>query len=345
MTQTSHAAHISLHPRLETALQELGLVVTSAELRLAAERAAMAAPVDVPVLLLGETGTGKELFAKLVHRLSDRFPRPMITMNCAAIPESLAESYLFGHTKDAFTGARADKLGVFGDAHGTTVFLDEIGELPIEIQPKLLRVLDYGTFTRLGSTAETRVDVRVIAATNRNLEEEVTAGRFREDLYHRLNVACIKLPPLRTRRGDIRQLAVAFLSRINESRPTEISFSNEVLSRLENYDWPGNVRQLLHALQSAVIFATSPVLWPADIPLPATKSRPDPFAHLPNPKEGFSLETFLTQARKQLIVRALSQCNGSQSRAARLLGVSKQAVSNFVKGEQVKADGPLVNLD
>jgi transcriptional regulator with GAF, ATPase, and Fis domain len=182
---------VSPHPHLEEALQEIGIVVTSAALRFAVERAATAATAVVPVLLLGETGTGKELFARLVHRLSDRASKPMIAVNCAAIPKDLAESHLFGHTKGAFTGAHTASKGVFGNADGSTVFLDEIGELPLDIQAKLLRVLEQGTFTQLGTATETKVDVRIIAATNRNLEHEVAAKNFRQDLYYRLNVARI----------------------------------------------------------------------------------------------------------------------------------------------------------
>jgi len=334
----SHAAHTPLHTQLETALQELGLVVTSAELRLAAERAAMAAPAPVPVLLLGESGTGKELFAKLVHRLSDRSRKPMITVNCSAIPQELAESALFGHTRSAFTGAREETKGIFGDADGGTIFLDEIGELPLTLQPKLLRVLEAGTFTQLGSTKETRVDVRVIAATNRNLTEEIGANRFRNDLYQRLDVARVELPPLRSRRGDILQLAAAFMERINQRRRSPVSLSTDALSRLENYSWPGNARELLHALERAAIFARTPVLGPEDIVIGPPQDAADPLAFLPEPSEGFSMETFLDQVRKQLILRALDRANGNQSQAGKLLGISRQAVSGFCKGEGVNAD-------
>jgi DNA-binding NtrC family response regulator len=332
------AKRVPFHPQLEPVLQEIGLVVTSAELRMAAERAAMAAPSSFPVLLLGETGTGKELFAKLVHRLSDCSSRPLITVNCAAIPEELAESILFGHTSSAFTGAKTHSKGIFGEADGRTVFLDEIGELPLKVQPKLLRVLQEGTFTRLGQTTETKVDVRVIAATNRNLKQEVAEKRFREDLFFRLNVARIELPPLRSRRGDIRQLATAFLERINQRRPKSVSLSKEALNRLENYSWPGNVRELLLTLESSVLFATASVLGPEDIVIDSSTARPDLFVNLPSPEEGFSMEGFLAQVRKQLILRALDRSKGNQAQAAKLLGISKQAVSSFCKGEQVNTD-------
>lgn len=326
---------VSPHPHLEAALQEIGIVVTSAALRFAAERAATAATALVPVLLLGETGTGKELFARLVHRLSERAQMPMVAINCAAIPKDLAESHLFGHTKGAFTGAHAVSKGVFGKADGGTVFLDEIGELPLEIQAKLLRVIEQGRFTQLGTAIETKVDVRVIAATNRNVEQEVAAKNFRQDLYYRLNVARIELPALRNRRSDIRQLATAFLERINQRRSTPATLSKDALIRLEQYNWPGNVRELLNVLESSVLFAKNSVLSPDDLIITAPGGTADPFAYLPDPVEGFSIEEYLSQVRKQLFLRALQQSNRNQAQAAKLLGVSKQAIGNFLKGEVV----------
>jgi DNA-binding NtrC family response regulator len=323
------------HPQLEEVLREIGIVVTSASLQVAVERAATAAPVVVPVLLLGETGTGKELFARLVHRLSGRAGKPMVAVNCAAIPKELAESHLFGHTKGAFTGAHAPSRGVFGEANGGTIFLDEIGELPLEIQAKLLRVLEQGTCTQLGTAIETKVDVRVIAATNRSLEREVAEKRFRQDLYYRLNVARIELPSLRSRRTDIRQLAAAFLERINQRRPIPVSLSKDALLRLEQYDWPGNVRELLNVLESSVLFSRTSVIGPDDLIITTSDSHADPFAHLPDPVEGFSIEQYLGQVRKQLFLRALQACRGNQAQAAKLLDVSKQAISNFMKTEAV----------
>jgi DNA-binding NtrC family response regulator len=323
------------HPHLDEALQEIGIVVTSAALRFAVERAATAATAAVPVLLLGETGTGKELFARLVHRLSERADKPMVAVNCAAIPKDLAESHLFGHTKGAFTGAHAPSKGVFGKADGGTVFLDEIGELPLEIQAKLLRVLEQGTFTQVGTATESKVDVRVIAATNRNLEQEVAAKHFRQDLYYRLNVARVELPSLRSRRSDVRQFAAAFLERINQRRSNPASLSKDALSRLEKYDWPGNVRELLNVLESSVLFAKTAVLGPDDLIITASDGGADPFAYLPDPVEGFSIEAYLGQVRKQLFLRALQQSGGNQAQAAKLLDVTKQAISNFLKGEVV----------
>ena len=326
---------VTPHPHLDEALQEIGIVVTSAALRFPVERVATAATATAPVLLLGETGTGKELFARLAHRLSERAAKPMVAVNCAAIPKDLAESHLFGHTKGAFTGAHAPSKGVFGKADGGTVFLDEIGELPLEIQAKLLRVLEQGTFTQLGTATETKVDVRVIAATNRNVEQEVATKRFRQDLYYRLNVARVELPSLRSRRSDVRQLAAAFLERINQRRSKPVSLSKDALNRLEKYDWPGNVRELLNVLESSVLFAKTSVLGPDDLIISASDGGIDPFAYLPDPVEDFSIEAYLSQVRKQLFLRALERSGGNQARAAKLLDVTKQAISNFLKGEAV----------
>jgi sigma54-dependent transcription regulator len=199
---------------LDQALQELTIFIGSALMRNAAERAAVVADDTCPVLLLGETGTGKERFANLIHRLSSRHNQPLLAINCASIPKELAESYLFGHVRGAFTGAASDKKGVFEEAHQTTLFLDEVAELSLDIQAKLLRVLQDGVVQRVGSTAPHKVDVRIVAATNRDLLKEVNERRFREDLYYRLDVVHIKLPPLRERRTEIPELAVAFLQRI-----------------------------------------------------------------------------------------------------------------------------------
>jgi sigma54-dependent transcription regulator len=240
---------------LDAALQELGIHIGSAKLRHAAERAAIAADSPLPVLLQGETGTGKECFAHLIHRLSPRSSREMVAINCAAIPKELAESYLFGHTKGGFSGAIADKQGVFEDAHHSTLFLDEVAELPLEIQAKLLRVIQDGSFNPVGSTKLLRVDVRIVAATNRDLAKEVAAGRFREDLYFRLEVVQVKLPSLRERRAEIPELALFILRQINQRRLKPRQLSKEALARLEHYHWPGNVRELHNVLERSVLYS------------------------------------------------------------------------------------------
>jgi DNA-binding NtrC family response regulator len=319
---------------LEAALNELGLFVGSAKLRLEVERAAVAAGVDAPVLITGETGTGKELFARLVHRLSARAGRPLVAVNCATLHD-LAESKLFGHVKGAFTGAVADAVGCFDQADGGTLFLDEIGELPLEAQAKLLRALQQREVQPLGSKKPHKVDARIIAATNRDLQAEVKAGRFREDLYYRIEVVQLRLPPLRERREEIPHLALAILRQLNAQRDRETQISKKALRRLEEHAWPGNVRELENVMRRSVLYAPEDVLHPEDLLITEPcESGADPLAALPDPVEGFSLEDFLAKARRQLMLRALAKCGGNQSRAAALLGVSKQAVSKFVQGCQ-----------
>jgi two-component system response regulator PilR (NtrC family) len=321
-------------PGLDEGLQELGIYVGSAVLRHAAERAGIAAGSQLPVLLLGETGTGKERFAHLIHRLSPRFRSELVCVNCAAIPKELAESYLFGHMKGAFTGATVDKKGMFEHAHESTLFLDEIADLTLEVQAKLLRVIQDGVVLRVGSMTPRQVDVRIVAATNRDLRSDVAAGRFREDLYFRLEVVQIKLPALRDRRHEIPELALALLKRINQRRQRPHQLSKAALQRLESYAWPGNVRQLSNVLERSVLYARADVV-DADDLLIADDDSPaqDSLAKLPEPSQGFKIEDYLSQARKQLFLRALEKCNGNQSEAAALLGVSRQAVSKFVGSE------------
>jgi transcriptional regulator with PAS, ATPase and Fis domain len=319
-------------PGLDDALQELGIYVGSPALRRPAEQAGIAATSDLPALLLGETGTGKERFAHLIHRLSTRFRNDIVTINCAAIPKDIAESYLFGHTKGAFTGASADKKGVFESADCSTLFLDEIAELTLEVQAKLLRVIEDGAVLPLGSTTPRKIDVRIVAATNRDLKQEVSAGRFREDLYFRLEVLQIILPALRDRRIEVPQLAVALLRQINQRRHKPCQLSKEALSRLERYNWPGNVRQLSNVLERSVLYARSEILAPEDLLIIDDLPGKDIFAALPEPFPGFSIEDYLSRARGQFFLRALAACKGNQAEAAKLLGVTRQAVSKFVAG-------------
>jgi transcriptional regulator with AAA-type ATPase domain len=320
-------------PGLEDALQELGIFIGSALLREVAEQAAVVAPTGIPVLLLGETGTGKELFARLLHRLSDRRGGKLVPLNCAAIPKELVESHLFGHVKGAFTGATQDQHGKFREANRGTLFLDEIGELTPEAQAKLLRVLEDGLVEPLGSNKPQEVDVRIIAATNRNLPDEVAAGRFRKDLYFRLETVKIRLPGLRDRRSEIPMLAMALLDRINQRLKRQRQLSREALRRLEQHDWPGNVRELRNVLERSVLYARTNVLGPEELLISKETLTGDPLTALPEPGEGFFLEDFLAKVRKHLFLRALAKVNGNQAAAAGLLGVSKQAVNKFVTSE------------
>ena len=242
------------------------------------------APTDSTVLILGETGTGKELVARAVHAASRRRDRPLVKLNCAAISANLIESELFGHERGAFTDARARKLGRFETAHQATLFLDEVGELPLDLQPKLLRVLDEGEFERLGSTRTIKVDVRLISATNRDLKREVERGRFRADLWHRLNVYPIKVPSLRQRKDDIPLLVNFFVNEFNRKVGKSIRVvPPETMRALLDHDWPGNIRELANAIERAVIVSQGAELRLADQPgaVEAATDRPTPRQHPP----------------------------------------------------------------
>ena len=318
-------------PALDSALAEVGITIASASMRKAAETARIVAGTDTPVLILGDTGTGKELFAKLVHRLSGRKSKPMVTINCAAIPQTLMESQLFGHLKGSFTGATADHKGKFEQADGGTLFLDELGELSLEAQAKLLRVVEDGLVEAIGSTQPRKVDVRIIAATNRNLSQEATAKRFREDLYYRLSLLKIELPPLRKRIAEIASLSAVILDQINAKRVTPCRLSKDALKRLEQHSWPGNVRELSGVLQRSVLLAGSDVLQPEHLMIDAPAPKPDVLSSLPDPVPGFILDDFLAQVRAHLMRKALEKTGSNQSDAAKLLGVTKQAVNQFLK--------------
>ena len=228
-------------------------------------RVEQVAPMDTTVLLLGETGTGKGVIARTIHSRSTRKDRPMITVNCTSLPANLIESELFGREKGAFTGAHARQMGRFELADGGTIFLDEIGEMPLELQSKLLRVVQDGEFERLGSPRTIKVDVRIIAASNRNLEEEIKKGRFREDLFYRLNVFPITIPPLRQRKEDIPLLVNHFIAKFNKKMGKKIeAVSKDTLNALEGYHWPGNVRELESVIERAVITSQGTALQVVD---------------------------------------------------------------------------------
>ncbi|MCB9537866.1 MAG: sigma-54-dependent Fis family transcriptional regulator [Myxococcales bacterium] len=284
------------------------------------------------VLILGESGTGKELVARAVHEASERANEPFLVVNCAAIPENLLESELFGHRKGTFTGATQDKEGLFKAAHGGTLLLDEIGEMPLGMQVKLLRVLQERKIKAVGDVREVPVDVRVIAATNRDLEAEVKAGRFREDLYYRLNVISIDLPPLRARPTDIPLLAHHFLrkyAREFDKRITEIT--PEAMQRLLKYDYSGNVRELENILERAVALEEGPRITEHSLP-PALRSTDTPApgasAEAPGevlptvPADGLDLEAAVESFERGIIAQALERTGGRKKEAARLLGIS-----------------------
>ena len=274
-------------------------------------------PTDTTVLILGETGTGKELVARAIHGLSPRKDRALVKVNCATLPANLIESELFGHEKGAFTGAHARQLGRFEVANGATLFLDEIGELPLELQPKLLRVIQDGEFERLGSTGTIKVDVRLIAATNRNLEAEVSKGRFREDLWYRLNIFPITVPPLRERMEDIALLVDFFVDKITKRLGKSIeTIPISVMNALKDYQWPGNVRELENVLERAVINSSGPKLHLVD--------------ELKKPSKDLSTaKKTLNEVERDYIVRVLEQTNwkvSGQNGAAEILGLDRSTL-------------------
>jgi len=275
------------------------------------------APSDTTVLVLGETGTGKELVARAIHHLSPRKDRALVKVNCATLPANLIESELFGHEKGAFTGAHTRQLGRFEVADGATLFLDEIGELPLELQPKLLRVIQDGEFERLGSSGTIKVDVRVIAATNRNLEEEVRQGRFREDLWYRLNIFPITVPPLRERIEDIAMLVDFFVDKISKRLGKSIeSIPTSVMNSLQEYHWPGNVRELENVLERAVINSSGPKLHLVD----ELKK---------HHKDLTTAKKTLNEIERDYIVRVLEQTHwkiSGQNGAAEILGLNRSTL-------------------
>ncbi len=315
----------------QTAAAILGLVGDHPKLRNVIDAATAIAPAAAPVLIQGETGTGKELIARLIHILSGRPVDRFEPINCGAIPTELVESTLFGHKKGAFTTAIQDQPGKFELADGGTLFLDEVGELPLPVQAKLLRVLQDGEVEPLGARKRRKVSVRVIAATHRNLRRMIQQGSFREDLYYRLNVAEIRIPPLRDRRSDIPKIALAVLDKINSSLRHPKRLSAEALIRLQQQRWPGNVRDLQNTIERSVWLCRKPVLGPEDLLITEPEADGDLLSSLPEPGEGFSLEELLRAIRHQMILRALDAAGGNQSKAARMLGISPQAVHKFLR--------------
>jgi DNA-binding NtrC family response regulator len=282
------------------------------------------------VLIEGESGTGKELIAKAIHSNSPRADHPLITVNCGAIPENLLESELFGYERGAFTGAITRKIGLFELADGGTIFLDEIGEMPLQLQVKLLRVLQERVITRLGGGEPIPVDVRVIAATNRSLPELIKRNQFREDLYYRLNVVPIRVPPLRERKEDIPLLIRHFLAKYQqELGKTVTHLSKQAVDLLLNHDWPGNVRQLEHVIERAVVLAGGAVILPEHIMPALYPDEPGDTAgsaDAADPYEGKTLREILQQVERDVIARTLRKTNGNKLRTAKILGMSRRAL-------------------
>lgn len=280
------------------------------------------APTDSTVLIYGETGVGKELVANAIHRASERRDKPFVVVDCGALVESLFESELFGHVKGAFTGAIETKHGKFELANGGTIFLDEIANVGSNIQAKLLRVVQEREVVKVGSSRKIDVDVRIVAATNKDLKEEMQEGRFREDLFYRLNVVPIHLPPLRDRREDIPVLVEYFLKKFREKRKRDVTgISEEAMHSLKAYDWPGNVRELENAIERAVVMAEEAIVQPADLPH---------YEQAESAAES-AQGTRLAKVEEQEIVRALKRCNGHKSQTAAYLGINRKTLREKIR--------------
>jgi DNA-binding NtrC family response regulator len=311
----------------------------SAVMKRLVARARRVAPRSIPVLIEGESGTGKELLARAIHRTSPRTDKEFIAVNCGAIPVELVESELFGHEKGAFTGAESRKIGYFEAAQGGTVFLDEVGELPLRAQVKVLRTLQEGEVTRVGATRSIKVDFRVISATNRSLTEEIAKGTFRADLFYRLAVAVLQLPPIRQRPGDLSLLIDNLLEQVNQESMEEPGFVHKKLSAtgrnlLLNHGWPGNVRELLNTLRRAAIWSEGPTITAEDVReaiLPVQSGDDNQILNRPL-GEGFDLPGLLAKVVRHYLAASLEQASGNKTQAATLLGLpSYQTLTNWLK--------------
>ena len=276
-------------------------------------------------LIQGESGTGKELLARLIHQAGPRKDKPLIVLNCAALPEALLEDELFGHEKGSFTGAISRKVGKFELAHEGTIFLDEIGEMHIGMQAKLLRVLQEGVFYRVGGNVPISVDVRVLSATNKNLDEEVAEGRFREDLFYRLNVVQINLPSLRERMEDIPVLSEHFLNQFREETGmSQLKISDSAMKKMLEYDWPGNIRELRNAIERAVVMGDGVSIKPEDLPIKSVKPS------YPGLQVGLTLDQALNKFKKEFIIINLKHTDGNRSQAAKIMDIQRTYLSRLI---------------
>jgi two-component system, NtrC family, response regulator len=306
-----------------------GLITAAPEMLKVCQFVEKVAPTDVTVLLLGESGTGKELLARAVHDLSNRANAPFSAINCAAIPENLLESELFGHEKGAFTGAVKQTKGKIELADGGTLFLDEIGDVPLALQVKLLRFLQERVVERIGGRKQINVDVRIVCATNQNLEELMRAGRFREDLYYRISELVVNIPALAERRGDPELLAHAFVGQFSEQQGRNIrGFSGEALAALAQYNWPGNVRELENRVKRAVIMSDGALITPTDLDLGEPEDVPD-ILNLAQARE---------EAERREIPRALARVDGNITKAAKLLGISRPTLYDLLRHHKIDVD-------
>ena len=315
----------NLREQLRERYRLAGLIALSPAMKPVLDLVERVAPTDAALLIQGESGTGKEVIAKVIHHASARAARPFVAVNCGAVPEALLESELFGHMRGAFTGAVASKPGLFEEAHGGTLFLDEIGETPAALQVKLLRALQSGEIRRLGATQAVTLDARVVAATNRDLAEMIAEGRFREDLFYRLNVIQLALPPLRERREDIPALAEHFLARSAAKLGRSLSLAPETLERLLRYPWPGNVRELENAIERAAILARDASVAPADLP-------PHVSAGLQlGPSPALPRQMTLAESERIHILQTLERFGRNHSGAAEALGIGRTTLWRKLK--------------
>jgi two-component system response regulator HydG len=312
----------ALRAELQEARRDRSIIGNALVMRSALDLARQVAASRATVMLLGESGTGKELFARAIHQWSERAARPFIALNCAALPESLLEAELFGHEKGAFTGAQARRQGRFELAHGGTLFLDEVAEMSPQVQVKLLRVLQEGEFERVGGSQTIKVDARIVAATNKHLEGEVEAGRFREDLFYRLNVIQLALPPLRARRDDIPLLAQHFLERFAMRNQKRINgITTEAVAALQAWSWPGNVRELENLMERAVVLCRSEVIGLEDLPTMMREHVPEQQRSL-----SFAIGTPLDEIERAMIRETLRFTRGDKRLAAQLLGIAIRTI-------------------
>jgi DNA-binding NtrC family response regulator len=311
--------NIRLRRDLRKCYSAPNIVGESAEMKKVFSLISKVSESDSTVLILGESGTGKELVATTIHYQSNRKNKPIIKVNCAALPEGLIESELFGHERGAFTGAVKRKPGRFELANGGTIFLDEIGDLPFSTQSKILRVIQERQIERVGGTSTITVDVRIIAATNKSLEEEVKAGRFREDLFYRLNVIPVQLPPLRTRREDIPYLIEFFVGIYRRRLSRNIRFSNEAVDMLMTHDYPGNVRELENIIERSITLSSSEIIGADDLPSFISTEAPKSVQNL-------SLSDVAANAEKAHIIGVLKTTGGNKTRAAEILGISRKTL-------------------
>jgi transcriptional regulator with PAS, ATPase and Fis domain len=314
------------------------IITQSPEVETLKQKAAIIAKRDVPVLITGETGTGKELFAKAIHNTSQRAGKPLLILNCGAIPKDLIDTTLFGHVKGAFTGATHANEGYFSQANGGTLFLDEFGELPLDSQVRLLRVTQQGTFTPVGSTKELKTDVRIITATNKDLVHEVAEGRIREDLFYRIAIGVLHLPPLRQRSGDVTHLAKALLEQVNEEAKNEKeykhkNFSVNAINFISKQSWTGNVRELQATILRATLWQAGDTLTEDDISQALIKSAKSQDNLLQKDvSQGVDINELIGELTQHYVVQAMNLCHGNKTKAASLLGIKHyQTLDNWIK--------------